>query len=364
MKVAVVGCGNISDIYFQNLRALPGLELVACADLDVARARAKAAKHGVPVAGTADDLAARADIDLVVNLTRPQQHAEVALQFLRAGKHVYNEKPLAAHRADGRALLDEARRRKLQLGCAPDTFLGAGLQTCRKAIDEGLIGQPVAATAFMLNHGPESWHPEPDFYFKEGGGPLLDMGPYYLTALVSLMGPVRRVSASAQAFFPHRIIGRGPRAGERVAVETPTHVAGSLEFAGGAIATLVFSFDVWASQLPFIEIYGTEGSLGVPDPNFFGGVVRATRVEDRGWRDVPLTHANEKNSRGLGVADLALAVRTGRAPRASGELAYHVLDIMESLLDAARLARHVDVASTCERPAPLPPGLPDGRLES
>jgi len=362
MKVAVVGCGNISDIYFQNLKAFSGLDVVACADIDVERARHKAQKHGIPVAGTAEDVLARPEVELVVNLTRPQQHAELGLQFLRAGKHVYNEKPLAIRRTDGRRMIEEARQRGLRVGSAPDTFLGAGLQTCRKTLDDGVIGQPVAATAFMLSHGPEGWHPEPDFFFQEGGGPLFDMGPYYLTALVHLMGPVRRVSASAQAFFPHRIIGRGPRAGERLPVRTPTHVAGQLEFHSGAIATLIFSFDVWASQLPFIEVYGTEGSLSVPDPNFFGGPVRVHRVEERGWRDVPLTHANEKNSRGLGVLDLARAVAARRPHRASGEMAYHVLDIMESLLDAARQGRHLDLQSTCERPAALPPGLPEGRV--
>lgn len=362
MKVAVVGCGNISDIYFQNLKTLPSLEVVACADIDLERAQHKAQKHGIPVAGLTRDIVNRPEVELVVNLTRPQQHAELALEFLRAGKHVYNEKPFATRRADGRQVLEEARRRGLRVGCAPDTFLGAGLQTCRKTIDDGVIGQPVAATAFMLSHGPEGWHPEPDFFFQEGGGPLFDMGPYYLTALIALMGPVRRVAASAQAFFPHRIIGSGPRAGERVPVTTPTHVAGQLEFHSGAIATLVFSFDVWASQLPRIEIYGTEGSLSVPDPNFFGGTVRVHRMEDRGWRDVPLTHANEKNSRGLGVLDLARALPSNRPHRASGDMAYHVLDVMESLLEAARNARHSDLQSTCARPAALPPGLPEGHI--
>lgn len=363
MNVAVVGCGNISDVYFQNLKALPGLRVVACADIDLERARLKAGKHEIPFAGRSEDIAARADVDLVVNLTQPQQHAELALKFLKAGKHVYNEKPLAIRRSDGVALVAEAARRGLRLGSAPDTFLGAALQTARKTLDDGVVGQPVAATAFMLSHGPESWHPEPDFFFKEGGGPLFDMGPYYLTALVHLMGPVLRVSSAAQACFPQRIIGRGPRAGERIAVQTPTHVSGSLEFANGALATLVFSFDVWASQLPFIEIYGTEGGLSVPDPNFFGGSVRVHRVEERGWREVPFTHSNEKNSRGLGVADIALAVQQGRPHRASGELALHVLDIMESLLEAARSRRHVELKTTCARPAPLAPGLPDGQLD-
>lgn len=362
MKVAVVGCGNISDIYFQNLRAFSGLDVVACADIDLDRALHKAQKYGIQVAGRSEDILARPEIELVVNLTRPQQHADLALQFLRAGKHVYNEKPLAIRRAEGRQVIEEASARGLRVGCAPDTFLGAGLQTCRKTIDDGVIGQPIAATAFMLSHGPESWHPEPDFFFQEGGGPLFDMGPYYLTALIHLMGPVRRVSASAQAFFPHRIIGRGPRAGERVAVSTPTHVAGQLEFRSGAIATLIFSFDVWASQLPFIEVYGTEGSLSVPDPNFFGGAVRVHRLEERGWREVPLTHANEKNSRGLGVLDLARAVAGNRPHRASGDMAFHVLDIMESLLEAGRSGRHVDLQSHCDRPAALAPGLPEGRV--
>jgi predicted dehydrogenase len=354
-RVGMIGCGNISGIYLTNCRKLPGLALVACADLDMARARAKAAEHGVRAA-TVDELLADPDIDLVINLTIPAVHAQVSQAALAAGKHVYTEKPLATRRVDGAATLALAREKGLRVGSAPDTFLGGGLQTCRKLLDDGAIGEPVAAVAFMTGHGPEGWHPDPEFFYKPGAGPMFDMGPYYLTALISLLGPISRVTGSARISFPERTIGSGPKQGRKIAVETPTHVAGLLDFAGGAVATLITSFDVWAANLPRIEIYGSEGSLSVPDPNTFGGPVRIRLAKDNEWRDVPLSHGFAENSRGLGVADMASAIREGRPHRASGELAYHVLDVMAAFEEASAAGRHVVINSGPPRVAALPTG--------
>ncbi len=362
-KIGVVGCGNISGIYLQASDTFEILEIVACADLVVERAQEQAAKYDVPKACTTEELLADPEIEIVVNLTNPDAHAEIGMRAVEAGKSVHNEKPLTLTREEGRRLLDAASARGLRVGGAPDTFLGGGLQTCRKLIDDGEIGEPIGATAFMLCHGHESWHPNPAYYYQPGAGPMFDMGPYYLTALATLMGPVRRVTGSARATFPERIITSQPLNGTKIEVNTPTHVASVLEFASGAIGTIVTSFDVWAHELPCIEIYGTQGSLSVPDPNTFGGPVRIRRAGAAEWSDVPLTHGYTENSRGIGVADMAYALRSGRPHRASGELAYHVLDIMHASLESAREGRRIELASTCSRPDPLPPGLPKGVLD-
>ena len=353
VNVGVVGCGVISSTYLKNMTQAEGLTVAACADMLVDRAQARAAEFGVPWAGTVEDMLADPSIDIVVNLTIPAAHYAVARAALAAGKSVYNEKPLALTREEGQALVDLARQKGVLLGGAPDTFLGAGLQTCRAVLDDGVIGRPVAATAFMLNHGHESWHPDPAFYYQPGGGPLFDMGPYYLTALISLMGPVRRVAATAQTTFAERTITSKARRGETIQVNTPTHIAATLDFAAGAVGTLITSFDVWAHTLPRIEIYGTEGSLSVPDPNNFGGEVQVRRMGESEWRDVALVEGRTDNGRGLGVADMADALRTGRAPRAGGDLTFHVLDIMQACLESSDSGRHIELTSTCDRPAPL-----------
>jgi predicted dehydrogenase len=359
VRVGLVGCGYISDRYLRNATLFPEFEVVACADAAPERAAQRAAEYGVPAVRTVPELLADPEIEVVLNLTTPDAHASIAQAALDAGKGVYNEKPLAIALEDGRRLVETARARGLRLGAAPDTFLGGGLQTCRQLIDEGAIGEPVAATAFMLIPGHERWHPQPDFYYQAGGGPLFDMGPYYLTALISLLGPVRRVTGSARASFPERIIRSEPRAGERIAVEVPTHLAAVLDFTSGPIATLVTSFDVWASKTPKLEIYGSEGSLNLPDPNTFAGPVRIREAGDDGWRVVPVTRPYMKNSRGLGLADMAAALSGGalQAHRASGELAFHVLEVMHAVETASREDRHVAIASTCQRPAPLNQGV-------
>lgn len=360
VRVGVIGCGNISGIYLKNLTASPFVEVVGCADIEMERAYARSHEFGV-AACTVEELLADPAIELVVNLTVPNAHAEVALAAIRAGKSVYNEKPLAVDTSDAARLLIEAEQRGLRVGCAPDTFLGAGLQTCRKLIDEGWIGEPVAAVAFMTSAGPERWHPNPDFFYQTGGGPLFDMGPYYLTALVSMLGPIARVTGAARATFPARTITSAPRFGESIDVETPTHVSGLLEFGTGVIGTMIMSFDVWGANLPHLEIYGSEGSLSLPDPNRFDGPVRVRRAGSSDWHEMPLTHAYVANSRGLGVVDMAIALRQGDKHRAHGALGYHVLEVMHAVLRAAEAREHVVIESTCERPKPLPtyaPGSP------
>jgi len=363
-KVGIVGCGNISGIYFKMCKWFEILDVGAAADLIPERAQAKAREFGVAKACSVDELLADPEIQIVVNLTIPKAHAPVALAALKAGKSVHNEKPLALTREDGKKMLALAKRKGLRVGCAPDTFMGAGIQTCRKLIDDGVIGEPVGATAFMLCHGHESWHPDPEFYYKPGGGPMFDMGPYYLTAIVALMGPVRRVTGSARATFAERLITSQPKSGTRIQVEVPTHVAGVMDFASGAICTIVTSFDVWAGQHLCIEVYGTEATMQVPDPNGFGGPVRIRRPGDKEWAEMPLTHGYAENSRGIGVADMAYALRSGRPHRASGDLAYHVLDIMHAFHDASAKGKHVVLKSTCDRPAPLPTGLKPGTLDA
>lgn len=363
LTIGIVGCGMISGIYLQNFRRFDYLRVGACADLDPRRAEARATEFGVPKACSVEELLADPTIDIVVNLTVPAAHAAVNLGAVHAGKHVYAEKPLTMTRAEGLELLAAARQRGLRVSCAPETFLGAGLQTCRRLIDSGAIGQVVGASAFMLGDGPEGWHPDPEFFYQPGAGPLFDMGPYYLTALVHLLGPVRRVSGSARITRAQRVIGSQPKAGTMITVNTPTHVAGVLDFEGGPIGTLVTSFDVLAHSMPPIEIYGTQGTLSVPDPNTFGGPVRLRQAGDRDWHAVELSHGNAQNSRGLGVADMARGLLTGRSHRASGDLAYHVLDVMQAMLDTATQDSAVRVESTVERPAPLPAGLPDWELD-
>jgi predicted dehydrogenase len=363
-KVGLIGCGVISDIYLENGKTLESIDMVACADLLPERAQAKAAQHGVPKAYTVEELLQDPEVEAVLNLTIPKAHAEIGLAALEGGKAVYNEKPLAIEREDARRMLELASAKGLRIGCAPDTFLGGGLQTCRKLIDDGWIGEPVAATAFMLGHGPESWHPDPDFFYQRGAGPMFDMGPYYLTALTTLLGPVRRVTGSARISFPERTILSQPKYGQTINVTTPTHVAGIMDFASGTVGTIITSFDVWAAELPRIEIYGTLGSMSLPDPNTFGGPVRIRRAGSKEWSEVPLAYGYAKNSRGLGLADMAAAMKSGRPHRANGEVAFHVLDLMHAFHDASSEGRHVELSSTMERPAPLPLGLLEGQIDA
>jgi predicted dehydrogenase len=348
----MIGCGNISGIYLENLTNLfSNTELAACADLIAERAREAAQSYNVPRACSVEELLADPDIELVLNLTIPKAHAEVCLSALEAGKHVYTEKPLAIERKHGREVLEAAQASGLLVGGAPDTFLGGGIRTCRKLIDEGIIGETLSAAAFMTTPGHERWHPDPEFYYQKGGGPVLDMGPYYLSALVYLMGPIKRVTCFARASYPERTITSEPKCGQRIPVEVSTHMSGALEFASGALGTIMMSFDVWGANLPFIEVYGSEGSLSVPDPNTFDGPVRLLEKNQEEWREIPLAFGYTDNSRGLGVADMADAIVSGRKPRAGIDLTFHVLDIMEGLEDSVRSGSCFTASSSCERPA-------------
>ena len=360
-QVGIIGCGNISDRYFKWCARFVDIEIVACADLLPERAGAKAAQYGVR-ALSIDALLKDPDISIVLNLTIPQAHAEVDLAALEAGKHVHSEKPLALSVADGRRILAAASERGLRVGCAPDTFLGGGQQTSRKLIDDGWIGRPVAATAFMVGHGHEYRHPDPAFFYKAGGGPMLDMGPYYITALIHLLGPVTRVTGSSKITFPQRVITSKPKYGDVIDVDVTTHLASALDFANGVVATVVMSFDVWAHNLPHIEIYGSEGSLVVPDPNRFSGPVLVRRAGAEEWSEIPLSHSADVG-RGIGVADMANAIRIGRAHRASGELAMHALEVMLAVDEASASGRHVAIKSSVARPELLSLGLMPGRVE-
>ncbi len=358
LRVGVVGCGNISGIYFKTLLAGYPARAVAAADLDAAKAQQAAETYGVR-AMSVDELMASPDIDVVLNLTIPKAHAAVSIQALNHGKHVYVEKPLGVTREEGRQVVELARQKGLLLGCAPDTVLGAGIQTARSLIEEGAIGKPVHAQGFMLCPGHESWHPAPEFYYKAGGGPMLDMGPYYVTALITLLGPIARVAGIAATTFEKRTITSQPLNGTLIEVETPTHIAGLMEFESGAAASLTTSFDVQGHPYPPIVVLGSEGTLEVPDPNGFGGPVRLRRRGERDYTEIPLRYDFAENSRGLGVIDIALAANEQRAPRASGDLGFHVLDAMLAFEESSISGEFIRLDS---RPAPAKPMI-QGELE-
>lgn len=362
IKLGIIGCGNISAIYFKNCKTYEILDLVACADIDVERAKARAVEFDIPKAYTVEELLADPEIQIVINLTIPKAHAEICLKALAAGKHVYVEKPLAVTREEGRQILALAKEKSLRVAGAPETFMGGGIQTCRKLIEDGWIGEPIAATGFMMSGGHESWHPDPDFFYQLGGGPMFDMGPYYLTAFITLIGPMRRLTGSARITWPERTVTSAPKYGTKIKVNTPTHVAGIIDFANGAVGTMIQSFDIkGGAGLPNIEIYGSNGTLRVPDPNTFGGPVLLRKGNE--WKEIPLTHGFTDNNRGIGVADMAYAIRSGRQHRANGEMAYHVLEAMHGFHDASRDGKHYVMQSTCEKPAPIPIGLRNNTLD-
>jgi len=361
VKVGVVGCGNISSIYFENLtKVFMNTEVYACADLIEERAKEAAEKYSIPHVLTTEELLENEDIQIVLNLTVPKMHFEVCRETLLAGKHVYVEKPLSLTLEQGNELVGLAKERNLMLGCAPDTFLGGGLQTCRNLLDDGFIGTPVAAAAFMTCHGHESWHQDPEFYYEVGGGPMFDMGPYYLTALVSLLGEAKTVCGMTTVSFPQRTITSNKKFGKVIDVKVPTHVAGTIEFKNGVIATMITSFDIWSSTLPRIEIYGSLGTIIVPDPNTFGGPILLRQAHENEFKEIPLTHIYAENSRGIGVSDMANCIQTGEKPKACGELANHVLEIMHAFYTSSDTKQHVELATGCSRPKALPLGLIKG----
>ncbi|MGW5047426.1 Gfo/Idh/MocA family protein [Streptomyces griseoluteus] len=350
--VAVIGCGTISDQYLANLASFPDLRVVFCADLDEDRARTQAEAYAVPGAGTVEQALAHPEVEIVVNLTVPSAHAAVGTAALRAGKHLWNEKPLTADTHSAAELLELAEKSGLRVGGAPDTFLGAGLQSALRAVHSGTIGTPLTALSLMQIPGPESWHPSPEFLYQPGGGPLFDMGPYYLTTLVNVFGPVERVSAVGGRSRDRRVIGSGERAGTEFDVTVSTHVSALLEFSGGRFATAVFSFDSPLLRLGFVEVTGLDATLVLPDPNHFDGT---TAVEDGGpRRHLPVEGTS--SGRGTGVLDMARAIRSGTAHRATGDLAFHVLEVMTAISTAADSGLPVPVHSRCAVPEPLPVG--------
>lgn len=352
MKVGIIGCGAISEIYLQNARRFGAVELVAVSDLNPHVAQQRATDHGVE-ALSVEALLADPAIEVVVNLTIPAAHAEVGKAAIAAGKHHYSEKPLAITLEDSRQLLAAAEARQRRLGCAPDTVLGAGIQTVRALVDEGAIGTPLSGTAMMQQGGPDRWHPNPGFFFRAGGGPMLDMGPYYLTTLVTLLGPVRAVTGTVAKGYAERTCKHPDIAGRRLPVEVPTHFAGVLEFHQGAVVTVVMSFDVFAHRHAPIELYGTEGSLVLPDPNTFGGPVELYRTESSAWEERPVTRPYAENSRILGLVDLIEGIEENRPPRCSGELAHHILEVMLTFEKAALEGRRLELESRPARPAAL-----------
>ena len=360
--IGIIGCGNISAAYLKAAKVFPVLDIRALADVNPAAAEARGKEFDIPAKGV-DDLLIDRKIEIVVNLTVPKAHVEVGLAAIAAGKHVHSEKPLGVSVAEAKRLVEAAAAKGVRLGAAPDTFLGGAHQTCRKLIDEGAIGAPLAGTAVFMCPGHERWHPSPAFYYLPGGGPMLDMGPYYITALVNLLGPVKRVAGITSRARAERLVTSEPLKGTRIPVEVATHAAGTLEFASGAVISMVMSFDVARHRHQPIELYGAAGALSVPDPNHFGGDIEmATATED--WRTVPTEHAYaDGNYRIIGAADMAQAIRSGRAHRASGDLAFHVLEVMEAVQRSADEGRHITIDTQPARPAMLPTNLAAGELD-
>lgn len=365
VKVAMIGVGCISGIYLENItKTFHEIELLGVCDLVRERASAAQEKYGVKkLYETMHDAFADPEVEIVLNLTRPYEHYEVSRAALEAGKHVYSEKPLGATLEEGVALCALAQEKGLRIGGAPDTFLGAGIQTCRRLIDDGYIGTPVGSAAFMVCRGHESWHPDPDFYYQFGGGPMMDMGPYYLTAMVNLMGGIKSVMSASRAAFPERLITSEPLAGTPIHVNVDTYVAGTVHYHSGAIGTIFTTFDVHYPEQARFEIYGSEGTLYIPDPNTFGGPVRLFRPESKEVLELPLMYDYAENSRGLGLADMAVALRTGRDARADVQQTFHVLDAITGFERSARSGQWVDMRTEYARRPPMKKARLVGLLE-
>ena len=364
--IGMVGVGAISGIYLKNLTGLfKEVELVGICDLIKERADKAVDEYSIRKNyNDMHEMFADPEIDIVLNLTRPYEHFEVTKAALLAGKHVYSEKSLGATLEEGRELYRIADEKGLVIGGAPDTFLGAGIQTCRKLIDDDMIGTPVAALAFNIGHGHETWHPDPEFYYKFGAGPMLDMGPYYVTAMVSLMGSATAVSGMTKITYPTRTVTSEPHYGDIVDVDVATHLTGTINFESGPIATIVTSFDCYKTELPYIEIFGSKGNLKVPDPNYFGGPVLLKRTTDAEYKEIPLLYDDYfENSRGLGLADMAKALSTGRRPRCHMDMTLHVLEILTAFQRSNDSGAHIAIESRTERPEPRKFGLLNGILD-
>lgn len=363
LRAGIIGCGNISSTYLKNGNIFPWLRITMGADIKPEASLRSSQLFGIKDV-TVDELVNSPEIDVVLNLTTPQAHTEVDLNALSHGKHVYSEKPMGLDMASATEVRELAASKGLRIGCAPDTFLGGGHQLCRKLIDDGMIGRVVSGTAFMLCHGHEAWHPAPAFYYEKGGGPLFDMGPYYITALVNLLGPVARVVAVNTRSTDLRI-GTKANIGKTFPVEVDTHITAILEFASGAVITLITSFDVWKhSNYKDIELYGTEGALHIPDPNCFSGDVRYFKAGlSADWMPVDNPFIYNENSRIIGLADMCAGILKNRPHRCNGDLSYHVLDVMCSIIKAGETGQSICIGTQCERPAALPLGLHYGELD-
>lgn len=362
LGVGIIGCGNISAAYLELSSLFKGYDILAVADINMDNANERAAEFDVR-AHTVDELLAADDIDLVINLTIPLAHVDVSRAILQAGKHVYSEKPFVLSLAEAQELNDIAKTNGLRIGSAPDTFLGASHQLARKLIDAGDIGTVTSGTAVVMSAGMEDWHPNPDFFFKKGGGPILDMGPYYLCNLIQLLGPVKQVTSFTSIVRKTRTIANGPRDGEHVPVETPTTIHALLAFESGAIITLLASWDVRTTNHPIMELYGSEGTMSIPDPNFFGGAlsVKVNDEEDaveHEWDHpfaVPNFEETQANYRGAGLADMALSITAGHAHRCGPEFATHVIEVMTAILTAGETSQVLSMSTSCERPDALGP---------
>jgi predicted dehydrogenase len=367
VRVGVIGTGAISGAYLGMAKNFPIVEIAACADLDVEVARKKAEEYQIPKACSVDELLLDPTIEIILNLTIPKAHVPIALKAIDAGKHTYAEKPLAIDREEGKKLLDASKKKGLRVGCAPDTFMGAGIQTARKVIDDGTIGKPVAFTAFMMGRGHESWHPNPQFYYEKGGGPMFDMGPYYLTALLNLLGPVKRITGLAAIEIADRVITSEPKRGTKISVETPDHICGLMEFENGAVGTIIQSFatryaDFSGPAKQPITIFGVDGTLRVPDPNQFDGPVHVRLKDEPDWREVPHQFV-PGYGRSVGLADMAYALRSGRAHRCSLEQAFAVLELMAGFLDSSDQGKAIAPITKYVRPSPMRADLPFGTLD-
>lgn len=351
--VGIIGAGDIFPAYAKGLQAFANVRLIGVADARPEAAAARAAEAGIAALSVEQLLQSEAEI--IINLTPPAAHLAVGAQVLGAGKHLYSEKPLAASFVQAQGLMEAAARAGRRIGCAPDTFLGGAGQAARALVDSGRLGRIVAGQACMMERGPDDWHPNPEFFYRAGAGPLLDMGVYYLTQLVQLLGPVRQVSGMTHTSWAERSVPRGPRQGQKIQVETPTHVVAGLEFEAGAFVTLTTSFDVWKHRGSHIELYGEHGSVVLPDPNQFGGSLNVCET-DGDWQDLA-PRAFTGRLRGLGVAEMAWALQAGQPHRADGEMALHVLEIMDATLQAAAQQRPQRLSTRCQRPAPLPLGF-------
>ena len=349
--IGFIGAGNISDQYLTNLTKFPDVKVLFISDIDLERAASQAKKYSVSKSGTVEELLADPEIEIVVNLTVPTAHADVDLKCVAAGKHVWSEKPYAVTREEAQAVEEAAKRAGVLVCVAPDTILGGGIQTGLRAIKDGKIGKPLTAITIFQVPGPDAWHPNPEFFFLKGAGPLLDMGPYYLSTLVSIFGAAKRVTAIGSTARTIREVGSGAKKGNKFPVEVPTHISGLIEFASGASAQVTFSFESSLTRMGFVEVNGTEGTLVMTDPNMFDGV---NKLISSNGDDIDVPLIGPTYGRGMGVLDMAQAIREGRKVRIPGEIGLHVLDIMLSLQDAAENGQWVEIKSTLSKVEPLP----------